>query len=159
MRTTNVDQVLPSISSMFLWLSNTKSMTFGTSWTYTELCKRICNFCGVFQMLRYSQFFFRPMKMPVVTFIHNSHLNRSFDTKSKNFGRRKNFFICVKILYCFSTKQQNNFSTCWHIISFCTSDSKDIVILKKVFFFCTNESSNSIDRVATKKINVLWKKN
>ena len=31
MRTINVDQVLPNISSMFLWLSNTKSMTFGRS--------------------------------------------------------------------------------------------------------------------------------
>ena len=31
MRTTNVDQVLPSISSMFLWLSDTKRMTFGRS--------------------------------------------------------------------------------------------------------------------------------
>ena len=33
MRTTNVDQVLPYISGMFLWLSNTKRMTFGRSKT------------------------------------------------------------------------------------------------------------------------------
>ena len=40
MRTTNVEQVLPSISSIFLWLSDTKSMTFGHSKTVSNILIR-----------------------------------------------------------------------------------------------------------------------
>ena len=52
MRSTNVDQVLPNISGMFLWLSKTKSIIFGRSKTVSNILIRcyiasddINNFC------------------------------------------------------------------------------------------------------------------
>ena len=40
MRSTDVDQMLPNITGMFMWLSKTKSMTFGRSKTVSSVLIR-----------------------------------------------------------------------------------------------------------------------
>ena len=40
MRPTDVDQMLPNITGMFMWLSKTKSMTFGRSKTVSNILIR-----------------------------------------------------------------------------------------------------------------------
>ena len=40
MRSTDVDQMLPNITGMFMWLSKTKSMTFGRSKTVSNILIR-----------------------------------------------------------------------------------------------------------------------
>ena len=58
MRSTDVDQMLPNITGMFLRLSKTKSMTFGRSKTVSNIvircliaCEEINNLCDFFDVV------------------------------------------------------------------------------------------------------------